>query len=108
MTTNLHKHATRQPFYKVTQKQGRVNKKQKKAVHVLVEDGDAAQLAAGPFGLVLGELWVDGLEKRAHEGELERGTDNRAFQPDVLDCRKTRRDMSIDLNLANCNWEGYK
>lgn len=35
-----------------------------------MEDRDTAQLAAVPFRLVLGELGIDRLQERAHEGDL--------------------------------------
>lgn len=57
---------------------------------VLVEDGDTAQFPAIPFGLVLMKLGVDRLEERAHEGNLVRGTDDRALEVVVLDYMRPR------------------
>ena len=42
----------------------------------LVEDGDAAEGTAGPFGLVFFHLRIDGLEERTDEGLFEPGADN--------------------------------
>lgn len=53
----------------------------------LVEDRDTAKVSAVPFGLVFGELGVDGLEEWAHEGNLVHGANNRALEVVVLDCR---------------------
>ncbi len=39
--------------------------------HELVEDGDAAQRSAGPFGVVLFEFGINGLEKGAIHGALK-------------------------------------
>lgn len=36
-----------------------------------MEDGDAAKGSAGPLGEVSGEVWVEGLEEGACEGDLE-------------------------------------
>ena len=54
--------------------------------HALVKDRHATQVAAGPFGLVLLEIRIDGLEERPHEGDLEPGSRDRAFLPYVADC----------------------
>lgn len=51
-----------------------------------MENGDTAELAAVPFGLVLGELGVDGLQERAHEGDLVGGTNDRTLVVVVFDC----------------------
>ena len=51
-----------------------------------MEDGDAAELAAGPFGRILLELGVHGLEEGAHEGDLEGGANNGSLLGDVADC----------------------
>ena len=42
----------------------------------LVEDGDAAEGTAGPFGLVFFHLRIDGLEERTDEGLFKPGADN--------------------------------
>lgn len=52
---------------------------------VLVENRHAAQFAAVPFRLIFMEFRVDRFEERSHKRDLERRTNNGAFQPDVLD-----------------------
>lgn len=52
----------------------------------LVEDGDTAQLTTVPFGLVLGELGIHGLEEGAHERNLVGRTNDIALEVVVLDC----------------------
>lgn len=51
-----------------------------------MEDGDTAELAAVPLGLVFGELGVDGLQEWAHEGNLVGGTNDRTLVVVVFDC----------------------
>jgi hypothetical protein len=53
----------------------------------LVEDRDTAQVATVPLGLVFGEFGVDGLKKRAHEGDLVHRANNGALEVVVLDCK---------------------
>jgi hypothetical protein len=53
----------------------------------LVEDGDTAQLATVPFGLVFGEFGVDRLKERTHEGNLVHRANNGALEVVVLDCK---------------------
>lgn len=52
---------------------------------LLVEDGNATQLAAVPFRLVLGELGIDRLQEWPHEGDLVGRSNDRALEVVVLD-----------------------
>lgn len=51
-----------------------------------MEDGDAAQFAAVPFGLVFMEFGIDRLQEGTHEGHFPRGTDDGALLPEVSHC----------------------
>lgn len=65
----------------------------------LVEDRDTAQLATVPFRLVLGELGIDRLEERAHEGDLVGRTNDVALQVMVLDCCwRTKRGTCLAID----------
>lgn len=50
-----------------------------------MEDGNTAQFAAVPFGLVFGELGVDRFQEWAHKGDLIGRTDDCALEVVVLD-----------------------
>lgn len=54
---------------------------------LLVKYRNAAQITACPFGLVFGELWVDGFEEWTHEGDFKSWSDDRALEPDVFHYR---------------------
>lgn len=50
-----------------------------------MEDGDTAQFAAVPLGLVFGEFRVDRLQEWAHERNLVNGTNDVALEVVVFD-----------------------
>lgn len=53
---------------------------------LLVENRDATQGTAVPFGLVFGEIGKHGLEERTHERDFHGRADDRAFKIDVFHC----------------------
>lgn len=52
-------------------------------MNLLVEDGNAAERTAAPFGMVTVESGVHGIEEWADEGNLHGGTDDRTLPDDI-------------------------
>lgn len=85
-----------------------------RTVDLLVEDRNTAERAAGPLGLVLGELWVHRLQEGADEGHLEGRASNGALRSDVADYGLSefvpfpRPVLGASLTLVICDSEGQQ
>jgi hypothetical protein len=81
MTTNLQGEAVRNEHRKRGKMQFLIQ-----GDILLVEDGNAAQLAAVPFRLVFVKLGVHGLEERSHERQFEGWPNQGALEIKVSHC----------------------
>lgn len=64
-----------------------------------MEDGYAAQVAAVPFGLVLGEFRVDRFQEWAHKRDFIGRADNCTLEVVVFDLKKGKNHVSSYFHL---------